>query len=308
MLELVEQTPTLESAVAVPSTGYTGPARVVGYGLLDGDLMVSLADGRSAEPTSARMANPSLGEPRPGDTVLVTLGDAGEAYVIGSLSSPSKVEPSAGTRSLALPNGARVEVERSADEADATVRLFSARDELVLEWDPACERMRVCVPQGDLEFATERGGIHFDSADEIRMNARSIELSSTERVELGVKDATGQLVSALTMASRRLRLKGDEVGIDAVRACVQAGELSCTADTVRAQSKSVKLTIGRLKCVADQVVQRANDVYSTVTNLSQLKAGRVRTLVESTWWMKSKRSYLRSGEDFKLDADKIHLG
>lgn len=178
----------------------------------------------------------------------------------------------------------------------------------MLEWDPAAERTRVCVPTGDLEFATEQGGIRFDSAEDIRMNGRSIELSGSERVDLGVRDAAGQLVTALGMASRKLRLQGGEVGIDAGRARIQAGEISCTSDEVRAQTKSARLTVGRLRVVADQVVQRANDVYATVANLSQLKAGRVRTLVESTWWMKSKRSYVRSGEDFKLDADKIHLG
>jgi len=56
------------------------------------------------------------------------------------------------------------------------------------------------------------------------------------------------------------------------------------------------------------VIQRANDVYSKVANLSQLEAGRVRTLIESSYWMKAKRSYIRSGEEFKLDAKKIHLG
>jgi hypothetical protein len=312
MLDLIERAHTHDVHMHTPAAGYTGPARVLGNGLLEDDVSVRLADGRSDEPVFARIANPGLGELCAGDTVLVTLGEDGEAYVIGLLSHTRESAPHAASQSLELPGGARVEVaveSKAEGESDeATVRLFTRQGELVLEWDPMTERTRVCVPTGDLEFATERGGIRFDSAEDIRMNARTVSLSGSDRVELGVKDAAGQLVASLRMASRRLRLQGGEVNIDAGRARVQAAELSCTSDTFSAQAKSAKLHVGRLEQIADQVLQRANDVYSTVANLSQLQAGRVRTLVDSTWWMKSKRSYVRSGEDFTLDADKIHLG
>ncbi len=290
----------------VPNPGYTGPARVVASEPTCGSAVLILEDERFDEPVSARIANPALGELLVGDTVLATLGEAGEAYVIGLLSHLRKLESEPEPQTLALPDGSKVEIEGKDDSAK--VCLYTRTGELVLEWDPGAQRTRVCVPAGDLEFSTERGGIVFDSAEEIRFRGRSIELTSTERVQLGVKDAAGRLVSEFTMKPRRLRLKGDEVGIEAGRAKVNAGEFTCTSERVNIQTKTANLVVGRLKLVADQVIQRANDVYSKVANLSQLEAGRVRTLIESSYWMKAKRSYIRSGEEFKLDAKKIHLG
>jgi hypothetical protein len=49
-------------------------------------------------------------------------------------------------------------------------------------------------------------------------------------------------------------------------------------------------------------------MYNTVEQLSQLKTGRMRTLVKSTFHLKAKNSMLKSEEDFKVRAEKIHLG
>ena len=47
---------------------------------------------------------------------------------------------------------------------------------------------------------------------------------------------------------------------------------------------------------------KAKNVYQTISELSQLKAGRQRTLVDHTCHMKAKKTIYKSETDFKVKA------
>jgi len=70
----------------------------------------------------------------------------------------------------------------------------------------------------------------------------------------------------------------------------------------------LRLTAARLETVVDSLVEKAKNVYRTVEQLSQLRAGRMRTLVRSTFHFKARRAFLKSEKDYKINAEKIHLG
>ncbi len=55
-------------------------------------------------------------------------------------------------------------------------------------------------------------------------------------------------------------------------------------------------------------MERARNVYRSVKELTQLRTGRLRTLVEGTSWMLAGRVAHRATTDYKIDAEKIHLG
>ena len=60
--------------------------------------------------------------------------------------------------------------------------------------------------------------------------------------------------------------------------------------------------------MAESMIEKARNVYRTVEQLSQLKAGRVRTLVASTFFFRTRKAFIHSEEDYKIKAEKIHLG
>ncbi len=70
----------------------------------------------------------------------------------------------------------------------------------------------------------------------------------------------------------------------------------------------VRLVAERIESMADTVIERAKNVYRVVERLSQLKTGRLRTLVDSTLHLKARRTVVSSDEDCKIAAKQIHLG
>jgi hypothetical protein len=64
----------------------------------------------------------------------------------------------------------------------------------------------------------------------------------------------------------------------------------------------------KLETRAQTIISKMKNMYQSVENLSQLKAGRLKTLVESTVHLKSKSTVLKSEEDFKVRAERINLG
>ena len=50
------------------------------------------------------------------------------------------------------------------------------------------------------------------------------------------------------------------------------------------------------------------DASYTLDGAAQLTAGRVRSLIEGAYQLRSKEAFLKSEEDFKIDGEKIHLG
>jgi len=69
-----------------------------------------------------------------------------------------------------------------------------------------------------------------------------------------------------------------------------------------------KLVFNRLETFADTIVEQAKNVYRTVSQLTQLRTGRMRTLVDETYQFKANKAFMKSEEDFKIKGEKIYLG
>lgn len=98
---------------------------------------------------------------------------------------------------------------------------------------------------------------------------------------------------------------------------VQRGNMRFKADrgiqfegeTVAVIGKSrIRLTADRLETSARSIVEKAKNVYRTVEQLSQLRTGRMRTLVASTFHFKARKVFVKSEQDYKIKAKQIHLG
>jgi hypothetical protein len=73
-------------------------------------------------------------------------------------------------------------------------------------------------------------------------------------------------------------------------------------------AQKISLTSARLETHADTVVAQAKNVYLSVEELSQLQAGRTRTLVKGSCHLQARDAFLNAEEDFKIDGKQIHLG
>ena len=69
-----------------------------------------------------------------------------------------------------------------------------------------------------------------------------------------------------------------------------------------------RMVLIRLETIADTLVEQAKNVYRTVAQLTQLKTGRMRTLVDETYQFKADKVFMKSEDDFKIKGEKIHLG
>lgn len=76
---------------------------------------------------------------------------------------------------------------------------------------------------------------------------------------------------------------------------------------IRSREK-IKLVSKKIETVVETLIETAKNVYQTVADLTQLKTGRMRTLVDGTSHLKTKKAFYKAEEDFKIKGEKIHLG
>lgn len=110
-------------------------------------------------------------------------------------------------------------------------------------------------------------------------------------------------------ASRRVRLRADEAleahtpraALTALDATVTARALTTTVETARTVAAVIDTTVER-------AVTRAKNVFEEVEELSQTRAGRVRTLVRGALHVFAKRAVFKADDDVKIKGERIHLG
>jgi hypothetical protein len=288
----------------MPQARYLGPARVLEVDEAGRRARLRLTGHPQESSASARIAISSYHSLNPGDLALIVGEELSDLYLIGVLNRENASD--APERKIALSGG--TQAEAAGRPGEQTLRVFSPKQELLFEYDEKNGRARVNMEAGDIEFVTQKGSITFASGREILFHGKSIGLTSTRGVFLGVIDALGKLRSALTLQAGTAKVNSPEVGIEAQRGVFQVEDTRYTGQNLLSKIGQAKLKIDRVESAASTVIARAKNVFQTVEQLSQVKAGRMRTLVDKTFHFKSKKAYLKSEEDYKIKAEKIHLG
>jgi hypothetical protein len=253
-----------------------GPAEILKVDPAGRRVRLRLAGSEDNDGVWARLAMAADCELDVGDQVLV-IGDSPSAlYVIGLLAS--RESASVASKKLLLNGGAYATAGGPREEQ--TLRVFSGRSELLFEYDEAKRRARVNIENGDLEFVAMNGNIAFSSGRDVLIQGQSVGISSPSSIRIGTTDAGGKLQAAVSLQDQCIELRGTEG----------------------------RLAVERLQIAAQTLIEKAKNVFRTVEQLAQLKAGRIRTLVDSTYFFKAKRAFIKSEEDYKIKAEKIHLG
>jgi len=73
-------------------------------------------------------------------------------------------------------------------------------------------------------------------------------------------------------------------------------------------SSYASFIINRMESTSNTLIENAKNVYRNVKELSQLRTGRMRTLIDKTYHFKANKAFVKTEEDYKVKAEKIHLG
>ena len=252
----------------------------------------------------ARMAiypRPSLA---PGDEVLTLSDSGGSIYIVGVIACKENGNP--GAEEIRLTDGSKARIGRERDRE--SLKLYSPDDELLVEYNSTTGKMRVNAASGNLEFSAPHGGINFRSAGDIKMDGHRVSVNARTDLHMGVQDISGRPGTALTMHRKKLQVTAPAVDLTAQRSQFVSQETDISGSKLRGRIGDVQMVVRKFETVAETVMAKAKNVYRTVAGLSQLKAGRQRTLIDTTSHTKAQKTIMKSETDFKVKAEKIHLG
>lgn len=269
-------------------SGWLKPATITALGP-DRRLEVRLSlEAGTSEPAVARLALIAGYEPTVGDRVLVA-GDEGDAFVIAVLAA-------AQPPGFGLSDGTRAELCDGAIEVrDAEARLLVRCREGVVE---------VSSPERDLCLSAPRGRVVLEAGTDVTIAAaRDVSHQAGRRLELGLDSE-----HRLSMGPAGTELHAPRLAVKARRAEAELGRLSIAAESVTRRAQRVVEEIGHYEVTAIKLVERARDTVREVSGLARSRLGRVRSLVQGTYSVKTGRTVIVSREDTTIDGERILLG
>lgn len=90
----------------------------------------------------------------------------------------------------------------------------------------------------------------------------------------------------------------------------RAGDLRIRVPSGRLvlESDSVEIRAGTLELLAERMFQKARELYQWVAGVFQIRSGRMRTLVDSSYHVKAQRTYVKGDAEVNINGDSINLG
>ena len=226
-----------------------------------------------------------------GDRVLTCQDDDGNRFVLGVIPS-------------ARPGGRCPCVGEPTMPDDLVVR---APDGSVLfEYDPRTRVSRIHVGEGGVEIVSKNGPV--------RLAGRSISLRGTEGIEISSDQAVrlqagkDEVEGSLEIRPEKTDLRAGHLRVSGESAFVSMRSLLVNARTCLSRIGVVRCVAERVETTAKEIVEKATNVFRRAEGLTRHQTGRWHVVIKSSWFVKSRKTYLKSEKDIKLNGDKIHLG
>jgi len=289
----------IEQFTCTGENRYLGPAEILEVDLAGQRVRLRLGGSEDDIGVWARIAIASA-DPQicKHDEALVIGDDPREMYVIGLLRKANGPGDSAERPS----HSDAAYATASGSPKEGSVRVFSRHNELLFEYDETNHRARVNVDNGDIEFVAKNGSIAFSAERDVFVHGQSVCLSSGSTFKLNPAQANGELIA------RGIELRGPALRVSAERGDIQIAEAGFSGRRFLASFREGKLIVERFESAFQTLTEKARNAFRAVEQLSQLRAARIRTLVESTYFFKARKAFIKSDEDYKIRARTIHLG
>ena len=286
-------------------TKYFGPAKVLSFDKKNktAELYIETDEGKFESTGKLAIPNcPSLAEE---DIILAAGEDVKNLFIIGIIEHFENNETE--NKKLELSNGIYAELDKYQEGEKIQVR--SKEGDLLFEYDTAQNNTRVNIGFGNLEFITQKGDINFISEGNINFKSKqSVVIESSGSIRATINNTVEKVFSSLTFNRRKIKMSSPELEIVNQRTSIMSEETKYIGNKFSGTFKYGKLITGKLETLADDIICKAKNIYNSVDELAQFKAGRIRTLIKNSLHVKAKNSYLKSEEDFKINGEKIHLG
>ena len=298
----------MQPIAALPSyadtVGYLGPATVVSS-LLDGERMkVSIKNRETVFEVWAQSALAGDQRLTVGDEVLVIGNQWDELYIIGRLSS--RDIGGAAFRKITLPDGVFATVD--ASDNPTRLKVLTKENKLLCEYDSKTGKLCIAADSEQLRISARKGDIELDAAARIRLNGQVIELAGKSGVNIEIADLFQQLGSTISLKPGKMSLSAQEVAVTAKRSNFVVNVLIAKAKKVVSKAEYVHQIADKIETMANTILEKAQNKYSTVENLNQQRAGRMRMLIQRAFHLKGKNAVIKAAEDVKVKGEKIHLG
>lgn len=149
----------------------------------------------------------------------------------------------------------------------------------------------IAAPDGDLVLSAPRGRVVLRSSEDVTITS-----------------GAGRETPQLRVRPEAVEIDTEELAVKTVVGRLVAEQASVLAHRITTTATTISHTAERFELAADQIVERARDAFRTITDLSQTRAGRVRTIVDDLYTLYSKRTALQSTEETSVDGSKVLLG
>jgi hypothetical protein len=108
--------------------------------------------------------------------------------------------------------------------------------------------------------------------------------------------------------SRKISLDAPELGVNAGQARIAVSRLGYIGKIFEGACEKIHLTAHVLDSVVERLTQRAKSSFRWVTEMEQVQAGRIRTVVAETWSVISRKAEVKAKDRVKIKGEKIDLG
>ncbi|MHC4960134.1 MAG: DUF3540 domain-containing protein [Planctomycetota bacterium] len=187
--------------------------------------------------------------------------------------------------------------------------MIATRNDTAIVERVTSDRMRVRVANGPVDARWALPGLPLPApGDEVVLTGTNDlyvvgvitngarRITATRDSPVSVFDEEGELLFEYSGRRARVRVRGD------LELVSERGTVRIVGDRVELEARHTLTTTART------IVTRARNAYQAVEKLSQLVAGRMRTLVSGALQMKAKDTSIKSDRDTRIDGEQIHLG
>ncbi|NOZ51721.1 MAG: DUF3540 domain-containing protein [Gammaproteobacteria bacterium] len=251
----------------------------------------------------AMLAIPAY-QPSVGHRVLVTGECINECYIIGVLPSTKTVKKA--DRMVSTTCGALARVTQKNNEE--CLQVEDERGQLLFEYRPGQGTGVLSMPEGDLALHAPKGNIQLVSGKSVVCSSIGpMVFESASGIDLCVKTNKAKSTS-VRLFNNTLGLSSERLGVQAQNANIQIEKANYYGKTINGTVEYAKWVYQKLENIVERLFERARNVYRHTEELHQTKAGRMRTLVDGDYHLKSEAIDVRAEETVKIDGKKIHLG
>lgn len=213
------------------------------------------------------------------------------------MTRPMKILRATPPPSLPIPGGGSVEVRGEG------VELRDTEGRLLLRY---CHgSVEIAAPKGDLVLAAPEGRVVVRSGQDVEIEAAR---DLVQRAGRDVEVRAGEEGSRLRMGSADVALETERLEVKAGDSHVVTGQATVIARRIATTAGVITQSVERFELAATRIVERARDALRETSELSETRAGRVRTLVKDLYAVVSRRTTMSSTEDTAIDGSKILLG